>query len=262
MHAPVAIFCAPRPRKPPSASSRRPPARACDSSPRQRSSPLPCLNLLAATASARMPRQNHNLLRPAHPQPHFLPAFSLLLALPVAIRRCCAPPCTQHRGSHSSKAPQPEVRGDHPRCSHTQCRHAPQAWGAKTPSHFMWLLCPLPNPASHQRLHPLPQICCTARVSASSQQRGHRSASPVQPHAQDQSSSRPCLSPAPAVRAPLRLSTHAHTLARAGARRRDLTQTAPHPPPASLSRLRWCRRGAQLGLGGSGGARLLMHGLH
>ena len=59
-------------------------------------------------------------------------------------------PCTKHRGSQSSKAPQPEVRGDHPRCSHTQCRHAPQAWGAKTPSHFMWLLCPLPNPASHQ----------------------------------------------------------------------------------------------------------------
>ena len=97
-----------------------------------------------------MPRQNHDLVRHAHPQPLLLPAFSLLLALPVAIRRCCAPPCTQHRGSHSSKAPQPEVRGDHPRCSHTQCRHAPQAWGAKTPSHFMWLLCPLPNPASHQ----------------------------------------------------------------------------------------------------------------
>ena len=51
-------------------------------------------------------------------------------------------PCTKHRGSQSSKAPQPEVRGDHPRCSHTQCRHAPQAWGAKTPSHSY--VAPLP----------------------------------------------------------------------------------------------------------------------
>ena len=149
MHAPAAIFRAPRPSKPLPASTRRIPARACDSSPRQRSSPLPCLNLpsaallprvsppqpachaacthpppfsalpgpasrcprrpaalqralaihrpalrssplpclhlLAAAAAARMPRQNHDLVRHAHPQPHFLPAFSLLLALPVAI---------------------------------------------------------------------------------------------------------------------------------------------------------------------------------
>ena len=67
------------------APSRRIPARACDSLPRLRSSPLPCFNLLAAAAAARMPRESHNLLRPAHPQPHFLRAFSLLLALPIAI---------------------------------------------------------------------------------------------------------------------------------------------------------------------------------
>jgi len=67
------------------APSRRIPASACDSSPRLRSSPLPCLNLLAATVSARMPRHNHNLLRTAHPQPHFLHVFGLLLALPIAI---------------------------------------------------------------------------------------------------------------------------------------------------------------------------------
>ena len=68
---------------------------------------------------------------------------------------------------------------------------------------------PIPRRIS---LHPLPQICCTARVSASSQQRGHRSASPVQPHAQDQSSSRPCLSPAPrSLCAAAPLDTRAHT---------------------------------------------------
>ena len=165
VHAPAAIFRAPRPSKPLPAPSRRIPARAYDLSPRLRLSPLPCLNLLAAAAAARMPRQNHDAMRHAHPQPHFLPAFSLLLALPVAIRRCCAPPCTQHRGSQSSQAPQPEVRGDHPRCSHTQCRHAPQAWGAK---HLHTLTAHLP-PSQSRRIGMYPLSPCF--VSASDQQR-------------------------------------------------------------------------------------------
>ena len=68
---------------------------------------------------------------------------------------------------------------------------------------------PIPRRIS---LHPLPQICCTARVSASSQQRGHRSASPVQPHAQDQSSSRSLLGPAPrSLSATAPVDTRPHT---------------------------------------------------
>ena len=74
-------------------------------------------------------------------------------------------PCTKHRGSQSSKAPQPEVRGDHPRCSHTQCRHAPQAWGAK---HLHTLTAHLP-PSQSRRIGMYPLSPCF--VSASDQQR-------------------------------------------------------------------------------------------
>ena len=181
------------------APSRRIPASACDSSPRLRSSPLPCLNLLAATASARMPRQNHNLLRPAHPQPHFLHAFSLLLPLPVAIRRCCAPPCTQHRGSQSSKAPQPEVRGDHPRCLHTVSPRT-SSLGGETPLLFGSSSAPPPPPPPRPPACVLPARSAARRASLRATISA-ASAAPAQSSCTHRiaQSSRSCLGPLPAV---------------------------------------------------------------
>ena len=65
--------------------------------------------------------------------------------------------------------------------------------------HLHTFVAPLPPSQSRVASACILSLRSAARRASlrSSQQRGHRSASPVQPHAQDQSSSRPCLSLSP-----------------------------------------------------------------
>ena len=109
VHAPAAISVLPS--KPP-APSRRIPARACDSS-------LPALICLLQPPPRVCPARTTIpcilQLHSSFPAPLQPPACSAhpYISLPAA-------PAPKHRGSHSSKAPQPEVRGGHSRCSHSR----------------------------------------------------------------------------------------------------------------------------------------------